>query len=77
MCKELKNSEHIKYLWETSGNFKIRRGSRTAVMMVLHQGGLEIEFPDFNFNLISAFNPFILYFFRCVSTFFLTFSFCN
>ena len=27
MCKELKNSGRIKYLWEISGNIKIRRDS--------------------------------------------------
>ena len=32
MCKELKNSGRIKYLWETSGNIKIQRDSRTAAM---------------------------------------------
>ena len=49
MCKELKTSGRIKYLWETSGNIKIRRGSGAAVIKVLHQRDLEIEFPDFNF----------------------------
>ena len=50
MCKELKNSGRIKYLWETSGNIKIHRDSRTAVIKVLHERDLEIEFPDFNFS---------------------------
>ena len=49
MCKELKKSGRIKYLWETSGIIKIRRDSGTAVIKVLHQRDLEIEFPDFNF----------------------------
>ena len=50
MCKELKNSWTIKYLWETSGNIKNRLDSGTAVIKVLHQRDLEIEFPDFNFS---------------------------
>ena len=49
MCKELKNSGRIKYLWETSGNIKNRHDSGTAVIKVLHQRELEIDFPDFNF----------------------------
>ena len=44
MCKELKKSGRIKYLWETSGNIKIRRGSGTAVIKVLHQRDLEVNF---------------------------------
>ena len=44
MCKELKKSGRIKYLWETSGNIKIRRGSGTAVIKVLHQCDLEVNF---------------------------------
>ena len=47
MCKELKNSGRIKYLWETCGNLKIRRDSGTAVIKVLHQHNLEIELADF------------------------------
>ena len=50
MCKELKKSGRIKYLWETSGNIKIRCDSGTAVIKVLHQRDLEIEFLDFNFS---------------------------
>ena len=50
MCKELKKSGCIEYLWETSGNIKIRRDSETAVIKVLNQCDLEIEFPDFNFS---------------------------
>ena len=50
MCKELKNSGGIKYLWETFGNIKIRCDSGTVVFKVLHQRDLEIEFPDFNFS---------------------------
>ena len=50
MCKELKRSGRIKYLWETSGIIKIRRDSGTAVIKVLHQRDLEIEFPDLNFS---------------------------
>ena len=50
MCKELKKSGRIKYLWETSGIIKIRRDSGTAVIKVLHQRDLEIEFPDLNFS---------------------------
>ena len=50
MCKELKNSWRIKYLWESSGNIKIRRDSGTAAIRALHQRDLEIEFPDFNFS---------------------------
>ena len=50
MCKELKKSGRIKYLWETSGNIKIQCDSGTAVIKVLHQRDLEIEFPDFNFS---------------------------
>ena len=50
MCKELKSSGRIKYLWETSGNMKIWRDSGTAVIKVLHQRDLEIEFPDFIFS---------------------------
>ena len=50
MCKELNNSWTIKYLWETSGNIKNRLDSGTAVIKVLHQRDLEIEFPDFNFS---------------------------
>ena len=50
ICKELKNSGPIKYLWETSGNIKNRLDSGTAVIKVLHQRDLEIEFPDFNFS---------------------------
>ena len=44
MCKELQKSGRIKYLWETSGNIKIRRGSGTAVIKVLHQRDLEVNF---------------------------------
>ena len=40
MCKELKISGSIKYLWETSGNIKIRRDSGTADIKVLHQRDL-------------------------------------
>ena len=50
MCKELKKSGGMKYLWKTSGNIKIRRDSGTAVIKVLHQRDLEIEFPNFNFS---------------------------
>ena len=50
MCKELKKLGGMKYLWETSGNIKIRRDSGTAVIKVLHQRDLEIEFPNFNFS---------------------------
>ena len=50
MCKELKKSGRIKYLWKTSGIIKIRRDSGTAVIKVLHQRDLEIEFPDLNFS---------------------------
>ena len=50
MCKELQKSGSMKYLWETSGNIKIRRDSGTAVIKVLHQRDLEIEFPNFNFS---------------------------
>ena len=49
MCKKLKKSGRMKYLWKTSGNIKIRRDSGTAVIKVLHYD-LEIEFPDFNFS---------------------------
>ena len=49
MCKELKNSGHIKYLWETSGNIRIWLDSGIAVIKVLHQRNLEIGFPNFNF----------------------------
>ena len=48
MCKELKNSGHIKYLWETSDNIKIWHDSGTALIKLLHQRDLEIKFPDFN-----------------------------
>ena len=51
MCKESKNSRCIKYLWETSGNIKIRCDSGTAVIKVLHLRDLE-------FFLTSTFNPF-------------------
>ena len=50
MCKELKNSERIKYLWEKFCNIKIRHDSGAALIKVLHQHDLGIEFPDFNFS---------------------------
>ena len=49
MCKELRSSERVKYLWETSGNIKIRHESGKVVIKVLLQRELEIEFPGFNF----------------------------
>ena len=42
MCKELKNSRRIKYLWETSGNIKIWQDSETAVIEALHQRNYSI-----------------------------------
>ena len=50
MCKELKKSGRIIYLWETSANIKIRDDSGTAVIKVLHQRDLENEFTYFNFS---------------------------
>ena len=41
MCKELKNSGRIKYLWETSGNIQIWCDSGTTEIIVLHQRDLE------------------------------------
>ena len=50
MCKELKNSGCIKYLWEASGNVKIQSDSGSAVINLLHHRDLEIEFPEFSFS---------------------------
>ena len=50
ICKELKKSRRIKYLWETRDNIKTLRDSGTAVIKMLYQRDLEIEFPDFNFS---------------------------
>ena len=50
MCKELKNSVRTRYLWETSGNIKIRRESGTVAIKILHERNLEIEFLNFNFS---------------------------
>ena len=49
MCKELKISERMKHLCETSGDSKVWDNGGTAVTKVLHQHDLEIEFSDFNF----------------------------
>ena len=62
MCKELKKSGCIEYLWETSGNIKIRRDSETAVIKVLNQCDLEIEFPDFNFSKLLLLTIYLVLF---------------
>ena len=49
MCKELKISERMKHLCETSGESKVWDNGGAAVTKVLHQHDLEIEFSDFIF----------------------------
>ena len=44
MSKELKNSECIKCLWETSSNINIGLDGGTAVIKVFQQRDLEIAF---------------------------------
>ena len=50
MCKELKNTGGITYLWETSDNIKIWCDSGRAVIKVLHKRDLGIGFPNFIFS---------------------------
>ena len=51
MSKELKKIGRIKYFWKRSSSIKIRRVSETAVIKILHQRDLEIEFSKTVFKV--------------------------